>query len=128
MLRRNTNQKQIVFEALKDLGHATTDELISYINDNYENISLATIYRNLGIMLDDEQVKKVKLNNCEVYETVKAKHYHFVCKHCGKIIDINPNEVNTFVDDNNFIGNNRIDDLDITYYGTCENCLNKILN
>ena len=80
MLRRNTNQRQIVYEALKILGHATTDELIKYINENYENISLATIYRNLGIMLDDEQIKKVKLQDCEVYETVKLKYYHFVCK------------------------------------------------
>ena len=127
MLRRNTNQKQIVYESLKFLGHATMDELINYINENYENISLATIYRNLGIMLEDEQIKKVKLDNCEVYETVKGKHYHFVCKHCGKIIDVSPNEINTF-DNNSYIGNNRIEDCEITYYGTCKNCLNKILN
>ena len=128
MLRRNTNQRQIVYDSLKYLGHATTDELINYINDNYENISLATIYRNLSIMLDDEQIKKVKLTECEVYETVKSKHYHFVCNHCGKIIDITPNEANTYIESNSYIGKNRIDDLDVTYYGTCEDCLKKILN
>lgn len=128
MLRRNTNQRQIVYEALKFLGHATTDELIKYINENYENISLATIYRNLGIMLDDEQIKKVKLQDCEVYETVKLKHYHFVCKHCGRIIDITPTEANTFIDSKRYVGNNRVDDLEVTYYGTCEECLKNILN
>ncbi len=128
MLRRNTNQRQIVYDSLKFLGHATTDELIKYINENYENISLATIYRNLGIMLDDEQIKKVKFNDCEVYETVKSKHYHFVCKHCGKIIDITPGEANNFIEPNTFIGKNRIEELEVAYYGTCEDCLNKILN
>lgn len=128
MLRRNTNQRQIVYDSLKMLGHATTEELINYINDNYENISLATIYRNLSILIDDEQIKKVKLNNCEVYETLKSKHYHFVCKHCGKIVDITPNEANTFVNSNSYISKNRIEDLEVTYYGTCENCLKKVLN
>ncbi len=128
MLRRNTNQRQIVYDSLKFLGHATTDELINYINENYENISLATIYRNLGILLDDEQIKKVKLQDCEVYETSKSNHYHFVCKHCGKIIDITPTEANTFVNSNTFLGNNRVEELEVTYYGTCEECLNKILN
>ena len=128
MLRRNTNQRQIVYDSLKYLGHATTDELIKYINENYENISLATIYRNLGIMLDDEQIKKVKFNDCEVYETAKSKHYHFVCKHCGKIVDITPNEANTYIEPNTFIGDNRIEELEVAYYGTCKDCLNKILN
>ena len=52
MIRRNTNQRQIVLDSLAFLGHATSDDLINHINNNYSNISLATIYRNLTILLD----------------------------------------------------------------------------
>ncbi len=128
MLRRNTNQRQIVYDSLKYLGHATTEDLIEYINENYDNISLATIYRNLVILLEDEQIKKLKLNGSEVYETTKSKHYHFVCKHCGNIIDLTQNEVNISTKYDSYLSNNKIEDMDIIYYGICENCLKNIPN
>lgn len=55
MQRRNTSQRQIVFESLAVLGHATTESLISYIKNNYDAISLATIYRNIGILLEEKR-------------------------------------------------------------------------
>ena len=80
MIRRNTSQRQIVYDTLAFLGHATSDDLIKYINTNYSNISLATIYRNLTILLDEKQIKKVKVGEIDVFETVKDKHYHFKCR------------------------------------------------
>ena len=56
MQRRNTSQRQIVYEALDVLGHATTEDLIEYIKQHYDNISLATIYRNISILLDEKKI------------------------------------------------------------------------
>ena len=56
MQRRNTSQRQIVFESLAVLGHATTESLISYIKNNYDAISLATIYRNICILLEEKKI------------------------------------------------------------------------
>ena len=127
VIRRHTNQRQIVYDALKFLGHASSEELINYIQGNYSNISLATIYRNLGILMDDQMVKKVKLDGIDVYETVKAKHYHFTCKHCGDIIDITPKEVKVNFLDIKSINNERVDDLDVVFYGMCHKCQKNII-
>lgn len=120
MIRRNTIQKQIVYDSIYVLGHASSDELINYINSNYENISLATIYRNLTILLEDGLVKKVNLNSGVVYETVKEKHYHFMCKKCKMIKDV-------FLEDLSYKLNtfDLVEDVNVELYGICEDCLKK---
>ena len=123
MIRRNTNQRQIVFDSLACLGHATSDDLINYINNNYSNISLATIYRNLTILLDEKAIKKVKIADVDVYETVKEKHYHFKCKVCGSIIDIPTYCVPIDINNIKTIDRNDVLDCDIVFQGVCHNCI-----
>ncbi len=121
MQRRNTNQKQIVFQALEYLGHATSEQLIEYINSKYEKISLATIYRNLTVLLDEKKIKKVKVGKIDVYETIKARHYHYQCKSCGEIIDVLPNELPLDLNIKS-VCNENVDDCDLVLYGVCHNC------
>jgi Fe2+ or Zn2+ uptake regulation protein len=125
MIRRNTNQRQIVFDSLACLGHATSDDLINHINNNYSNISLATIYRNLTILLDEKLIKKVKVGDIDVYETVKEKHYHFKCRACGNIIDISPDKIPNDINSIKMIDNNDVLDLDIVFMGICHRCIKK---
>ncbi len=125
MVRRNTNQRQIVFDSLAYLGHATSDDLINYINNNYSNISLATIYRNLTILLDEKQIKKVKIGDIDVYETVKEKHYHFKCRVCGNIIDIPITLVPDDINNIRTIDKNDVLDCDIVFQGVCHKCIKK---
>lgn len=125
MIRRNTNQRQIVFDSLACLGHATSDDLINYINDNYSNISLATIYRNLNILLDEKQIKKFSVGESDVYEVSKEKHYHFKCIICNNIYDIPENLVDLKFKDISRIDKKSIIDYEIIFTGVCENCKNK---
>lgn len=125
MIRRNTEQEQIVYNSLECLGHATSEELIKHINENYSNIALATIYRNLTKLLDQKRIKRIKLGTIDVYETVKEKHYHFNCKSCGKVIDIKADSV--FVDVKGINKNTDlvVEDYDIAFYGFCDSCSKK---
>ena len=120
MIRRNTSQRQIVIDSLACLGHATSDDLINYINNNYSNISLATIYRNLNILLDEKQIKKFSVGDNEVYEVSKEKHYHFKCAKCGMIYDISPSMVNlpSFEE----IDGNEVTGTDLMFVGICKKC------
>ena len=122
MQRRNTSQRQIVFEALDLLGHATTEDLIEYIKKHYDNISLATIYRNISILLDEKKIKRVPLQGDDVLETIKQNHYHFVCKNCGNIYDIDEYQAKGALEKLKSIPNYYILECDISLYGICEKC------
>lgn len=125
MQRRNTNQRQIVYNELEMLGHASTEALIENIMGKYSNISLATIYRNISILLDEGKIKKIKLRDCDVLETVKAEHFHFICEKCGEIIDLNginkKSIYNQYKDEQIY----QIKNCDISFYGICQKCIEK---
>ena len=120
MVRRNTNQSQIVYKSIEFMGHTTSERLIEYINSNYENISLATIYRNLTKLLEEGQIKKLRLGQEEIYETVKEKHYHFKCAKCGMIYDISPSMVN--LPSFEGIDGNEVTGTDLMFVGICKGC------
>lgn len=121
MQRRNTLQRLRVKEAIDVLGHPTSDELILYMNKTHPDVSLATIYRNLSILLEDGVVKKLKLGDSNIYETVKEKHYHFICKECQSIIDIPINEENEIMVPKEMM-EHIIIDHDLVLFGYCKKC------
>lgn len=122
MQRRNTNQRMEVVQALEFLGHASTEELIEYLEENNAKVSLATIYRNLNTLEEDGKIRKVKLKDLDVYETIKKRHFHFVCNKCGKITDIDPKFIS--VDEQTFkqLDVSNVCDYDMVLYGICHDC------
>ncbi len=122
MVRRNTNQRQIVYQSLEYLGHASSENLIRYIQENYSDISLATIYRNLDVLMNEHKVKKVKLKEEDVYETIKEHHYHYVCRNCGMITDVLPQEIGFKLPKLELKDGSRIEEYDFAFYGICHKC------
>lgn len=125
MQRRNTDQKRVVLQCIDGLGHATMEQVIQSVHNKDSSISTSTIYRNVGVLLSEKIVKKFKINQVEVYETVKAKHYHFMCKECGDIIDLDARELDERFSNIKEIEGNEIKDIEIYFSGICKNCLKK---
>ena len=121
MTFRNTKQKTIIFDAIDNYGHLTVEELKEILYNNKEDVSIATIYRNLNILSLENKIKKVFLEDKVVYETIKDYHYHFECKECHKIIDIDPSLINIKIN-HSITG---VTKKDIFLYGVCEDCKNK---
>lgn len=121
MQRRNTMQRQIVYHSLIQLGHATVESLIEYIKMKDACISLASIYRNITILLEEGKIRRVSLETGDVLETVKEKHSHFVCQSCGMIYDIPCPKDKLF---DKYIAGiaHQIQHYDISLYGICQNC------
>ncbi len=124
MQRRNTNQRKIVYDALAELGHASIETLIEYLKMHNENISLATIYRNVNILLEENKIKRVKIASGDVLETIKEEHCHFVCEKCGEIIDYSFDEADLLKKAKQY-GMHQIKKCDLTFYGLCQKCEKK---
>ena len=125
MIKRNTSQRAVIYNAIHELKHSSIADIIDYIQKTSNKASVATIYRNLEVLVDAGLIKVISANGQIYYETVKDEHYHFVCKKCGKVYDINPSENDIKIDYPPTIGNDEIYSYELTFYGICEDCKDK---
>ncbi|KAA0259243.1 transcriptional repressor [Deferribacter autotrophicus] len=83
-----TPQRIILIEAIEKYGHATIEELYEEIKKILPTISLATVYKNLKVLIDNRIVKEVHLESQKtLFELNTKDHIHLICKSCNKIID-----------------------------------------
>lgn len=84
-----TPQRLAIAEAIDAKGHMSLDELYGVMLKKFSSISLATIYKNINIMLENAFIQEVKLPQAKsVYELTKEAHAHLCCKVCGSVEDI----------------------------------------
>jgi Fur family peroxide stress response transcriptional regulator len=126
--QRNTIQRQIVLETLLMLNaHPTIDEIYAIIRKDHPSISKTTVYRNLRLLSENGVVHQVFLPDGLVrYESRIERHYHFRCKNCGKIFDIDiehPIDINGAVQKQSGF---QIDGHDVVFNGICTNCGNSM--
>lgn len=117
-----TPQRLEITKILYTHGHISIEALYEAMLKNFNSISLATIYKNINLMIENLFVLEVKLPNAKsVYELAKDSHAHLVCEECGEIIDITLDltPISDLVKhDNNF----KIKKADLVFSGLCQKC------
>ncbi len=86
---RNSLQKQLVLDALKQLHHPSVMEIYTHIQKMYPHISMGTVYRNLNRLVESKKVTKLSFSHeADRFELEGPRHYHIVCSKCGAIADL----------------------------------------
>lgn len=118
-------------EAIKEFlvgrtDHPTADTVYTNIRQEFPNISLGTVYRNLSLLSDIGEILKLSTGEGgDRFDGNPAPHYHFVCTQCGSVIDL---ELKSLDHINELAGvsfNGQIDGHVAYFYGKCHNCINK---
>lgn len=102
--------------------HPTADAIYMQVRKELPNISLGTIYRNLGLLEQQGVIQKLSTNGCDRFDGNPSVHYHFTCINCGAVIDLDMpylDHVNTLADAA-FPGT--IKGHILSFYGVCETC------
>ena len=69
--------------------HPTAETVYLGIKEEFPNISLGTVYRNLSLLSDIGEIQKLSTGiGPDRFDGNPAPHYHFICKHCGSILDL----------------------------------------
>lgn len=133
MEKYNTKQKQIITELLKDNSNRslTSDEILFMLNKK-DNISKATLYRHLDLLVQNYEVRKFynsKLGRSQYQyadlESTCSSHLHLRCSKCGKLIHLDCNETTKFINHINSNHGFRIDNLNTVINGVCSECQKK---
>ena len=90
MMKRNTIQRSLVFEAVNKLKcHATADEIYQTIMKEHPNISRATVYRNLKLLSETGQIRNMEIpGGVDRFDHRIHDHCHARCEKCGRVFDV----------------------------------------
>ena len=86
--QRNSKQRQLVLDAVLDRSdHPTADQIYLDVRAKDDKISRGTVYRNLGILSENDQIGHVKVSAADRYDSRPDRHYHLLCTACGRVFD-----------------------------------------
>lgn len=87
---RNTNQRKIILQIMKDnFTHPTADEIFEQARSIDSHISRGTVYRNLDFLSETGEILKISVPNSSThYDCTLREHYHFCCNKCKKLYDV----------------------------------------
>ena len=87
---RMTRQKKLILEILRGTNlHPTADWVYEQARKVIPDISLGTIYRNLGHLKATGEIMELCYGSTfSRYDGNPQNHYHFVCKECGRVFDL----------------------------------------
>ena len=90
MVKRNTIQRTLVFETVNKLqNHATADEIYDAIISEHPNISRATVYRNLNLLSEMGEIRKLEIpGGPDRFDHCVDNHCHVKCERCGRLFDV----------------------------------------
>ncbi len=118
---RSSHQRDAILEYLRsERAHRSATQVYDAVREKIPNISLGTVYRNLGQLVEMGAIITVETHDKFVYYDGYIKpHTHFVCKECKKIYDFEyevkyPSEI---MSQGFEIENDRT-----VYYGICKEC------
>jgi Fur family transcriptional regulator, peroxide stress response regulator len=89
-MRRNTKQREAILRLLRNTrSHPTADQIYDEVRKDIPNISKGTVYRNIQVLEEDGAISVLNINGTQSrYEVKQESHYHFRCKKCGRVFDL----------------------------------------
>ena len=115
-------------EAIKDYlmtrkDHPTADVVYMNVRQEFPNISLGTVYRNLTLLSDIGEILKINMGDgADHFDANIAPHYHFICTECGNVIDLDMKSIEKINDIAGADFNGTIAGHITYFYGKCGNC------
>jgi len=127
MNKRYSAQKMMIENALKELDHPTATEVYEYIRESYPNISLGTVYRNLGLMAEAGEILRIPSGDApDRFDINIHEHLHVTCTKCGQVFDAQCDKLEDFLRKiDKFLEEStgvHIEDRTMLFQGVCSHC------
>jgi Fur family ferric uptake transcriptional regulator len=123
-MERSTRQRTAIRTAIEAAARPLTpQEILSAVRESVPEIGIATIYRNLKLLLDEGTIEAVNLPGgnarYEMHHPAHHHHHHFHCSHCDRVFDVQgcPGSMDNLAPDGFLIERH-----EITLYGLCADC------
>ena len=85
-----SKQRELVYQAvLASASHPTADMVYTAVRTQEPSVSLGTVYRNLGRLVEEGLVRRIVLPNTpDRFDRRVESHHHLLCQQCGGLFDL----------------------------------------
>lgn len=120
---RMTPQRQLVLDAVRELGHATPEQVCTHVQATAPAVNITTVYRTLDLLEDLGVVRHTHLGHgAPTYSEHRHRHVHLVCHRCGRV-DEAPAELLSGVAEHTLADRGfHLDATHVALSGTCADC------
>ena len=122
--RRNTCQKEIIFEYLRGVKtHPTAENVYSKVKNKLPRVSLGTVYRILKNFKEEGRAQEIPAGGMSHFDANISSHAHFICQDCSRVFDV----FDGICENCGIIKSKRtkvgkIENYKVNFYGHCKNC------
>ena len=105
--------------------HPTIDDVYKGLYKSIPTLSRTTVYNTLRMMSEKNAAQMITINEHRVcYDGNTKPHVHFLCKECGKVLDLFDEKAPQLKKPINIDGN-IVDEMQLYYKGICAECAKK---
>ena len=122
---RLTPQRQLVLEAVGELGHGTPEEIATAVRRTASGVNISTVYRTLELLEELGLVRHTHLGHGAPTYSVAGDddHVHLVCRDCDAVeeaaTDLVADVVARLAQEKGFA----VDVGHVALFGRCRQCL-----
>lgn len=126
VLKYSRQRESIKASLMNRHDHPTADALYASIRSEFPNISLGTVYRNLNLLVETGEIRKITCGDgADRFDGNVTPHYHFYCRECRQLYDIDASSLGDFHKTAQACAPGIIDSCYVMFHGCCQSCLQK---
>ena len=120
---RHTPQRSHIVELLLELSHPTAEQIYAAMSETFPYVSQATVYSTLKKLKELGIVSELTYGDkSSHFELADDDHWHFNCKVCGEIYDLEASEADALMKVGSNNGVFQVEGYRVEFYGVCSKC------
>jgi len=121
---RYSRQRELVLDAVRSSSHPSAEEVYQSIKDRGEEVSIATVYRNLSALAENGTILRLTVpGSSDRFDIAEVDHGHMVCTCCGKVSDVKLEGLEDFLASRTADSGCRITEHEIVLRVLCKDCI-----
>lgn len=123
-----SRQRESIKECLMNrYDHPTAEMIYLSLKEKYPNISLGTVYRNLALLAELGEIRKISTGVApDRFDGHLEPHHHVLCTSCGCVMDLKIETPDNIIADANKEFPGIIEGYELQFYGKCPDCMHKL--
>ena len=122
-----SRQREVILKEVRRAPvHPTAETVFRNLRAEHPKLSLGTVYRNLNLLADLGEIRKIPMpNEKDRFDGDLKEHYHVVCTECGNVADVRLDGMERIGADAAAQCGYRLTAQELLLYGLCPDCQKK---